>query len=272
MNHPAAEIVAIALRKIRKVANSRKYQALLDECQKFLDNIQQIIPPLAAAGDAAKQLVTANPGLQEALQESAAAVQAPADDAASDDGREDDSKGAGAGSAPDASAPVSRGNSKSLGLTPPSSQLDLQQAASASAAAVKAHFAEEDIAEAASSGLSGEVGAVTPTGASSAGGAPGAPGSSGASTGFVGGPLPDLVPRTEVALPDKVTARIIAIMRMAVDTQRPNVIEIALDCVQKLIAFKFLQGAVYAINLDKPGKEALDAGGGRTGGNGGNWL
>lgn len=46
MNHPAAEIVAIALRKIRKVANHKKYVKLTDACKDFLDNIQIIIPPL----------------------------------------------------------------------------------------------------------------------------------------------------------------------------------------------------------------------------------
>lgn len=249
--------MAIALRKIRKVANSRKYQALLDECQKFLDNIQQIIPPIGAAGDAAQQYASGNPGLQAALQESTAPP--PADDGASEDGRDDDSKVAGT-NATDAIASdeLPRGDSKFLEATPRSSQMDLQL--SATAEAVKEHFAEDEIAEAASSGPGTEppsAGGTTPTAAAAAAAA----GTSSGSGVYVAEALPDLVARTEVALPDAVTARIVAIMRMAVDTQRPNVIEIALDCIQKLIAFKFLQGAVYAINLSKPGKEALDAGG-----------
>ncbi len=33
----------------------------------------------------------------------------------------------------------------------------------------------------------------------------------------------------------------LGIFRLAVETQRPEVIEVALDCIQKLIAFRFLQ-------------------------------
>eukprot|EP00198_Chlamydomonas_reinhardtii_P005607 XP_001694943.1 SEC7/BIG-like ARF-guanine nucleotide exchange factor [Chlamydomonas reinhardtii] len=86
--------------------------------------------------------------------------------------------------------------------------------------------------------------------------------------------LPDLVPRTATALPDPVCDRILGIFRLAVDTQRPEVIEVALDCIQKLVAFRFMQGAVYAVNAERAqgaGKDGDDAGeGGQTGNAGAN--
>ncbi|GFH13961.1 brefeldin A-inhibited guanine nucleotide-exchange 2-like, partial [Haematococcus lacustris] len=63
--------------------------------------------------------------------------------------------------------------------------------------------------------------------------------------------LPDLVPRTATALSDPVLTKIVNVMRLAIQTERPNIIEVALDCLQKLIAFRFMQGAVYALNVDK---------------------
>jgi hypothetical protein len=48
-------------------------------------------------------------------------------------------------------------------------------------------------------------------------------------------------------------AQVVDMMRAAIASERPAIMEVALDCLQKLIAFKFLQGGVYAINLDARG-------------------
>ena len=49
----------------------------------------------------------------------------------------------------------------------------------------------------------------------------------------------------------QVLSRVLAVLRLAIETDRPAVVEVALDCIQKLIAFQFLQGAAYVIDLDK---------------------
>lgn len=239
--HPAGEIVAIALRKIKKVANSRKYQALLDECQAFLENISTIIPPLA-------------PGSSVQASALSAALRTQAETAAEAAAEEEQHRAAAQG--PEAPH-VAQGEEGAAPAAPAEEPASTSHPAP-TLAEVKAHFAEEDIAEAASASNAfalGDSRVPTPGGAApSAAGGAGGEGAVGAAMG-----LPDLVPRTEVALPDAVCLRIIGIMRLAVETTRPNIIEIALDCVQKLIAFKFLQGAAYAINVERPGKDAVDA-------------
>ena len=47
VNHPAAEIVAIALRKVQKLAAGKKHQQLLDACKDLLDNLQTVVSPVA---------------------------------------------------------------------------------------------------------------------------------------------------------------------------------------------------------------------------------
>jgi hypothetical protein len=230
----AAEIVAIALRKFKKLANSRKHQALVDECTTFLDNIHQIIPALPEGSTGS---TSSTPQLEQALQEAVnGAEEAPS--AVQDQDAVEGSAGNEGGAAPPGPTPA------------------------------KQHFAEEDLAEAVNSmgeGSARPTPSLPGTGATAAAtstlsqAATATSASAGSSTGNVPvQALPDLVPRTETALPDAVLLRIIGIMRLAVETERPNIIEVALDCIQKLIAFKFMQGAVYALNLDKPG--AVDQG------------
>ena len=43
-------------------------------------------------------------------------------------------------------------------------------------------------------------------------------------------------------------AELLCFLRDAVDTRKAPLMELALDCIQKLIAFKLLQGPVYHIN------------------------
>ncbi|KAL6762063.1 hypothetical protein V8C86DRAFT_3013062 [Haematococcus lacustris] len=198
MNHPAAEIVGIALRKIRKLANSRKYQSLLDESQALLDNLQQLIPPVAQKGSS-----PANPS-SDLHEPPVAAVQEPQ---------------------PEQDADIKGELPSAAGLPRP---------AEPGPTVAKQHFATEDLTE-----------AVNSTQAIAAGGAE----RQSAAKEFPA--LPDLVPRTATALSDPVLTKIVNVMRLAIQTERPNIIEVALDCLQKLIAFRFMQGAVYALNVDK---------------------
>lgn len=252
MNHPAAEIVAIALRKIRKVANNRKFAKLTDACKEFLDNIQIIIPPLPEGVYAgAKTLTTShsNAGLSE---------QVTGQDYA-------------------ASEPGSPPSSPSRRASQDGALSRLQHATSAhSSVAVSTGGEVQGDANAAAGG----EGSATVSRVSSA--AQLGPGE-GASTGDAAtattpaqvqaaqssvtdsttdaasnmlDEYPELAARTETALPLVTCRAIVDVMRLAVETQRPDVIEIALDCIQKLIAFRFLQGSVYAINADKPGKDS----------------
>lgn len=43
-------------------------------------------------------------------------------------------------------------------------------------------------------------------------------------------------------------AELLCFLRDAVDTRKPPLMEVALDCIQKLISFKLLQGPVHHIN------------------------
>ena len=69
--------------------------------------------------------------------------------------------------------------------------------------------------------------------------------------------LPAIMPRTSDALPDAVCSRVLAVLRAAIEAGIENNVvsipEVCLDCIQKLIAFRFLQGSAYAIELDRQG-------------------
>lgn len=43
-------------------------------------------------------------------------------------------------------------------------------------------------------------------------------------------------------------AELLCLLRDAVDTRKPPLMEVSLDCIQKLISFKLLQGPVHHIN------------------------
>lgn len=43
-------------------------------------------------------------------------------------------------------------------------------------------------------------------------------------------------------------AELLAFLRDAISTRKPQVMELSLDLIQKLISFKLLQGPVYSIN------------------------
>eukprot|EP00798_Chlamydomonas_sp_ICE-L_P027641 gene27641-7279_t len=57
ISHPAAEIVAIALRKVIKNAHARKNSTLIEECKLFLENIHIIVP----AGPSRPSSLTSTP-------------------------------------------------------------------------------------------------------------------------------------------------------------------------------------------------------------------
>ena len=50
------------------------------------------------------------------------------------------------------------------------------------------------------------------------------------------------------ALPDGAAREMMLVLRDAVDTRKPIVMEVALDCLQKLVSFKLIQGPVHSIN------------------------
>ncbi|PNH01848.1 Protein transport protein sec72 [Tetrabaena socialis] len=250
--HPAAEIVAIALRKICKVANSRKYAKLLEECKSFLDELHLIIPAAGTAGG--KRLLVygrSDVGSTADLAARAAGsghAAGPASRRPSTDGRQPAPPAAPAPTAPAADA---------VGAA------ELPDAATAAAAAPAEGAAPQAAAPSGSEGAAAEPApseaqppADEPPPAVPEPAAVAAPEPPAAAKPppVVAAPepeLPELVARSETALPDPVCDRVIGIFRLAIDTQRPEVIEVALDCIQKLVAFRFLQGAVYAVNADR---------------------
>jgi hypothetical protein len=245
--HPAAEIVAIALRKIQKVANNKKYQALLDECQAFLDSINTIFP---APGKTTAQATTTTPALTLVDTQQASAGNTDVITSEAPAGHKEQTNRSAVTdhrSSKDGITQVVQASDKA-GETVEDATAHAGPS-TPKASEVKAHFADEDLAEARPASYTTQ----TDTAQSVA---------TGSLKTEAAQPLPDLVPRTESALPDAVAARIITVMRSAVATERPNIIDVALDCIQKLIAFKFLQGAVYGLNVEKQGLgDSKDAGG-----------
>jgi hypothetical protein len=239
--HPAAEIVAIALKKICKVANSRKYSKLHEECRLFLDELHLIIPAAGTAGGT-RLLVygRSDTGSTTDLASQAAAT-AGTSRRASVDGRS-------AAAAPTPTPPPEEEATDTGTAKPPAA--DEAQAGGAGApqdadAPPPAHEGATPTAEGQdAAGPAPEAAAEAPSGASAQAdaAATAAPAPAPARPPPPPEPeLPDLVPRTATALPDPVCDRILGIFRLAVDTQRPEVIEVALDCIQKLVAFRFMQ-------------------------------
>ncbi|KAG2437305.1 hypothetical protein HXX76_005962 [Chlamydomonas incerta] len=267
--HPAAEIVAIALKKICKVANSRKYSKLHEECRLFLDELHLIIPAAGTAGgtrllvygrsdtgsttdlasQAAATAATSRRASVDGRAAAAAAAATPPPEAATPD--------AGTPKPPAADEPLAGASGAPEDAAQPAAQEGATPAAEGQDAAAPAPQAA---AEAPSEAAAPPDVAAPVAAAPARPAAPPEP------------ELPDLVPRTATALPDPVCDRILGIFRLAVDTQRPEVIEVALDCIQKLVAFRFMQGAVYAVNAERApgaGKDGDDAGEGGQAGNAG---
>ncbi len=255
-HHPAAEIVAIALRKICKLANGKKHMELVEQCAAFLENVNTLIPATVQRSDEAAEQQP-DPSLQAALSEAA----------------EEAAEAATKPVAAAASGPPSHANSSNLSTSKSVSQLPSVASSALSpeeaqqrAASIKAHFEAADIEEAAHDfGVGtapppeGEAAAVAaPADAPAADSAPphaslttdgphptmlrsGVSAVEAVHNAATADLLADIVPRTETALPDAVCSRVLAVLRAAIETGRPNIMEVALDCIQKLIAFKFLQ-------------------------------
>lgn len=236
--HPAAEIVAIALKKICKVANSRKYSKLHEECRLFLDELHLIIPAAGTAGGT-RLLVygRSDTGSTTDLASQAAATAATSR-RASVDGR----------TAAAAATPPPEAETPDTGTPRPAAGDDAQ----AGASGAPEDAAQQPAQDGATPAAEGQDAAAPATVPEAAAEAPSdAPAQPDASIAVAAPPvrpaappepeLPDLVPRTATALPDPVCDRILGIFRLAVDTQRPEVIEVALDCIQKLVAFRFMQ-------------------------------
>lgn len=237
MNHPAAEIVAIALRKISKVANSRKYAKLTDACKDFLDNIQIIIPPLphSVLHPSSRSLTPthSNVGMSEGGAPEGAVTEpaSPLGSVSQDEAAAQPAEGTEAGTS---DAP----------LSPQATVPGTDHLTAGSAAATDAAGASEPGADAQASTQEADGGSSSAAAAEAA---------SAASASFIS--WPELALRTESALPVVTCRAIIDVMRLVVETQRPDAIEIALDCLQKLIAFRFMQGSVHAVQTELSGKE-----------------
>ncbi|KAG2453172.1 hypothetical protein HYH02_002496 [Chlamydomonas schloesseri] len=268
--HPAAEIVAIALKKICKVANSRKYSKLHEECRLFLDELHLIIPAAGTAGGT-RLLVygRSDTGSTTDLASQAAATAATSRRASVD--------GRSAAAAPTPTPPPEEENPGAVTPKPPATD----EAQAGTPGAPEDAAAQQAAQEAATPAADGQDAAAPPPDAA-AEAPPGASSQPDAAAPAAAVPppaparpppppepeLPDLVPRTATALPDPVCDRILGIFRLAVDTQRPEVIEVALDCIQKLVAFRFMQGAVYAVNAERApgaGKDGEDGESGQAG-------
>lgn len=267
-NHPAAEIVAIALRKIRKVANSRKFAKLSEDCKVFLDDIQRIIPPpgqkqepapavtptgaRAAAASSPFLPASASPKKPVGSAEQASAVSGSATIEASSyaQGVAPDSPrslGPGVGTA------TLQGSSSTASTEPSSSQVIMFDSTGLPALSVQAKEGNGvSISQPASPLKSGYRPQAT---LEQLDGSQGTQPSQAVQPEAAAVSFPDLVPRSETALSDAASLQIVAIMRLAVESQKPEVIEVALDCLQKLIAFRFLQGSVYAITMPPSGKD-----------------
>lgn len=59
------------------------------------------------------------------------------------------------------------------------------------------------------------------------------------------------------ALADGAAREIMLVLRDAVDTRRPDVMDAALDCLQKLVSFKLIQGPVHSINHKRDSSTAI---------------
>lgn len=263
-NHPAAEIVAIALRKIRKVANSRKFAKLSEDCKVFLDDIQRIIPPPGQRPDTATAVTptgtqaasTSNPFLTGNASPQRSAGEA-------------DTSNHSTGRGSPRSLPEVPNDSFSTAAAEDSSTGNLSDASSAHAAILDtAGLPALTIRATAGNGLPSSQPASPQASGTSAQAAYEQAGISQGSNApsqaprFETAPLsfPDLVPRSETALGDAASLQIVAIMRQAVESQKPEVIEVALDCLQKLIAFRFLQGSVYAISMPATNRDSESGG------------
>jgi hypothetical protein len=229
MGHSAAaELVSISLRKI--LSKEKRESAFVEEVKAFLANIHQIIPdqqsqqqPAAAAAAAAAAAEAAAQGPEQAVHE------------------EGKTEGESSGEKAGVDAPTDA--AEAVPSTPPKAAQNHGQ----------------------DSGKESEEGGV----GADRGGPPAAETSSaqqdaqGHTQGTQAtGPIPpaySLAPRTATALPDAACSKVLGIMQKSVDTGKAAIIEIALDCIQKLVAFSFLQGAVYAIDCGSS-KDVLDAG------------
>lgn len=309
--HPAAEIVAIALRKIRKVANPRKHTKLCEEIDYLLGDLHILIPAAGTGGSKGQSrhartpssqqggrvgsyadihTVASHGGLPQPTPSGDVAPDAPSETPTPPNRRSMEGQGMvaaastttapppglpsnvgeGGGAslegaaAPPAVAVVAGDGTDGPSQPPPAAADDVGRSAQEAAdtpaeMALVADAADGAQAEEAAETAAAEDAASAP--AASEQQPEGADGLLPPATPLgsaaaqpqrtVEEELPDLVMRTETALPDPVSDRLLGVLRLAVETQRPEVIEVALDCIQKLVAFRFLQGTVYAVNVDK---------------------
>ncbi|KAF5835546.1 hypothetical protein DUNSADRAFT_7245 [Dunaliella salina] len=222
--HPAATVVAIALRKIVSRLDARKDQDTLDDCNLFLENINAIIPAHSEQEEEQKGEESAGAsGLGASAQGEEGHQHAEA---------------------------IPQEESKYQGLSP-NSTAEGAPSTPARAPATREEAGSKDAASPGQNQEAEEPGEGTPHKPWSAhlprGEQPSIP------AAF------SLAPRTINALSDAVCLKVMAILQRVMDTGKAAVMEVVLDCLQKLVAFSFLQGAVYAVDVGDS-KDGLDAG------------
>lgn len=233
--HPAAEIVAIALKKIISKSDPKRHQDIIDECNQFLAGIHQIIPAHPPA---------ATPGQQQQQQK------AGPDAVGQEQGSTQAHGNVGEAGKLQEKEHAPRPAQTSAGEQGTQQQQEQNSQSEERASDTKAEGASHAQAQA----------SPDPAHAPSASSEqqPEAEGSKPPTQATAIPAAYSLAPRTPAALPDAVCSRVLTIMQRAGDTGKAQVIEVVLDCLQKLVAFSFLQGAVYA--LDVTAQDALDAG------------
>lgn len=287
MHHPAAEIVSIALRKIIKSNTGRKHASLTQECKELLESIHVIIPPLSAHS-AAVVPPRISPTKDSTVSLEGQAAGATAEDNVSEPGSDTSgvSQSRLADKSPDPQTPlehrliverksslahrdsessfekaeaayaninakpeVEDGGASEASEAPTAQQQEDEAAALASCAAEEHARQQEHDRLQHEKQLQERVNADEKEQSASQ------------LTLFP----QDLHPRTEEAISDAAAKAVTKVMRMAVDTAKPPIVEVALECLQKLVAFRFLQGAVYSLLIDKPTKEgSVDTGEARS--------
>eukprot|EP00879_Flechtneria_rotunda_P009955 GHRR01010411.1.p1 GENE.GHRR01010411.1~~GHRR01010411.1.p1 ORF type:complete len:1258 (+),score=566.72 GHRR01010411.1:286-4059(+) len=211
-HQPAAELISNALQKIKKLAGNKKHAELGQQCQLLIDSIHEVLSPEYALRAVSKVPQRTRQGGQQH-----AAVQGLSNQ------QQHAEQGPEAAKAP-AAASEAEAKGSQTSSTPKGTD---------AAAAAPATPSAQSTASARSASIAGtaqESAALQPV------------------------PLPpahDLAQRTETAISDAAAVAVMQVLHMAVATLKPNILEVALDLIHKLIAFRYLQGAAHNVQMDK---------------------
>ncbi|WIA22572.1 hypothetical protein OEZ86_009559 [Tetradesmus obliquus] len=244
-HQPAAELISNALHKIKKLAGGRKHAELSQQCQGLIDSIHEVLSPEFAARAAAQPKAAAQA-------EAVAAADEPATPAAD--------SAAGTAEQPEQDTTSGRAASSSGGVAaaePPDSNGSPAAAADDSAAAAAAAAAAGTAESADAATAEAEAAAAEAAAAAAALEKRAADAARLAAAVQLPQLQPqDLVQRTDSAISDAAATSVMQVLQLAVDTLRPNIVEVTLDLIHKLIAFRYLQGAAHNVQADRHDEDA----------------